>query len=170
MTMLVETIKKLVRILKEENIDEIEVRRFFTSVRVARRRAAEAAVSSDPRLEERDTARRDHPAEEPVPESAGARQPAEAVTGFDAVEEAEENLTTIVSPMVGTFYRASSPQSNPFVREGKHVEIGEVLCIIEAMKLMNEIEAETGGIIRKILVDDAQPVEYGQPLFLMESA
>lgn len=170
MTMLVETIKKLIGILKEENIDEIEVRRFFTSVRVARRRMAETDASRDPRREERDAGRPDRAVDEPVPEAAGARQPAEAVTGFDAAGEVEENLTTIVSPMVGTFYRASSPQSDPFVREGKHVEIGEVLCIIEAMKLMNEIEAETGGIIRKILVDDSQPVEYGQPLFLVESA
>ncbi|MCK4237356.1 MAG: acetyl-CoA carboxylase biotin carboxyl carrier protein, partial [Candidatus Krumholzibacteria bacterium] len=83
---------------------------------------------------------------------------------------AEIGLKQIVSPMVGTFYMASNPQAEPFVHEGKRVEIGEILCTIEAMKLMNEIESEMSGIVRKVLVKDAQPVEYGQPLFLVESA
>jgi acetyl-CoA carboxylase biotin carboxyl carrier protein len=80
------------------------------------------------------------------------------------------NMEQIVSPMVGTFYRASGPQAEPFVYEGKRVEVGDVVCIIEAMKLMNEIESETSGIIRKVIAKDAKPVEYGQPLFLVESA
>ena len=75
---------------------------------------------------------------------------------------------TIEAPMVGTFYRASSPTAEPYVREGDVVKEGQILCIIEAMKLMNEIETRAGGRIAKILVDNGQPVEYGQPLFLIE--
>jgi len=89
-------------------------------------------------------------------ESAQASAPAEAP---------EEELHVIASPIVGTFYRASSPQSDPFVKVGSQVEQETVVCIIEAMKLMNEIQAETTGTIAKIYVENGQPVEYGQPLF-----
>jgi acetyl-CoA carboxylase biotin carboxyl carrier protein len=77
-------------------------------------------------------------------------------------------LVTVEAPMVGTFYRAPAPDAAPFVGEGDVVEEGQVLCIIEAMKLMNEIEAKTAGRIAKVLVENAQPVEYGQPLFLVD--
>jgi acetyl-CoA carboxylase biotin carboxyl carrier protein len=76
--------------------------------------------------------------------------------------------TTINSPMVGTFYRASSPGANPFVDIGQTVKAGDTLCIIEAMKLLNEIESEVGGVVKEILVDNGQPVEFGQPLFRIE--
>jgi len=82
----------------------------------------------------------------------------------------EEGLKTVVSPMVGTFYRAPSPDSQPFVEEGATVKKGQVLCIIEAMKLMNEIESEFDGRIVSILVGNGQPVEYGEPLFVIEVA
>jgi acetyl-CoA carboxylase biotin carboxyl carrier protein len=75
---------------------------------------------------------------------------------------------TIEAPMVGTFYRASSPTAEPYVREGDVVKEGQILCIIEAMKLMNEIETREGGRVAKILVDNGQAVEYGQPLFLID--
>jgi acetyl-CoA carboxylase biotin carboxyl carrier protein len=78
------------------------------------------------------------------------------------------HLVTVEAPMVGTFYRASAPDAAPFVHEGDIVKEGQVLCIIEAMKLMNEIEAKMAGRIAKILVENGQPVEYGQPLFLVE--
>lgn len=87
------------------------------------------------------------------------------------VEEAipqEENLVTITSPIVGIFYRSPSPDASPFVEEGSNVKKGQVLCIVEAMKLMNEIESDIDGIVRKILVENGQPVEYGEPLFLIE--
>ena len=87
-----------------------------------------------------------------------------------AGESEEEGLEEILSPMVGTFYRSAGPEMDPFIAEGSRVETGQVLCIIEAMKLMNEIETEKSGVIRKILVEDSQPVEFGQPLFLMDSA
>jgi len=82
--------------------------------------------------------------------------------------EPEEKFYVVESPMVGTFYRAPSPGAEPFVKEGDYVEKGQVLCIIEALKVMNEIESEVSGIVRKILVENGQPVEYGQPLFYIE--
>ena len=81
---------------------------------------------------------------------------------------APETLVTVEAPMVGIFYRASSPTAEPYVREADVVKEGQVLCIIEAMKLMNEIEAKAGGRVVKILVENGQPVEYGQPLFLID--
>ncbi|RUM87302.1 MAG: acetyl-CoA carboxylase biotin carboxyl carrier protein [Thermovibrio sp.] len=87
----------------------------------------------------------------------------------EKTEEGEEkNYYVVESPMVGTFYRAPSPGAEPFVKEGDFVEKGQVLCIIEALKVMNEIESEVSGIVRKILVENGQPVEYGQPLFYIE--
>ncbi|SMO51168.1 acetyl-CoA carboxylase biotin carboxyl carrier protein [Balnearium lithotrophicum] len=83
-------------------------------------------------------------------------------------EELEENYYVVESPMVGTFYRAPSPGAEPFVKEGDYVEKGQVLCIIEALKVMNEIESEVSGIVKKVLVENGQPVEYGQPLFYIE--
>jgi acetyl-CoA carboxylase biotin carboxyl carrier protein len=168
-----ETIRKLIRILKEEEVDEIEVRRGLTKIRVVRRRMAEAATGALPAAGE--TADALHtpgetvqpPPEETVPPGADSR-PSPPIPAADAVGSAA--MTEIKSPMVGTFYRSPNPESEPFVVEGGRVEIGNVLCIIEAMKLMNEIESDTSGIIRKILVEDAEPVEFGQPLFLVESA
>lgn len=80
----------------------------------------------------------------------------------------EELLHTVISPLVGTFYRAPAPDASPFVEVGSRVERGQVLCIVEAMKIMNEIESDVSGIVRKILVENGQPVEYGEPLFLIE--
>jgi len=83
-------------------------------------------------------------------------------------EQGKTNLKTVESPMVGTFYRSPSPDASPFVEIGDTVGKGQMLCIIEAMKLMNEIESEYGGKVVSILVDNGQPVEYGEPLFLIE--
>lgn len=96
------------------------------------------------------------PAPAPAPEAAATPAPA-ASSGF-----------TVKSPMVGTFYRASSPTSPPYVEVGSTVKQGDVLCIIEAMKLLNEIEAEKSGVIKEIHVSNAEPVEFGQPLFVIE--
>lgn len=82
--------------------------------------------------------------------------------------ESKENYFVVESPMVGTFYRAPAPGAEPFVKEGDYVEKGQTLCIIEALKVMNEIESEVSGIVKKILVENGQPVEYGQPLFYIE--
>jgi acetyl-CoA carboxylase biotin carboxyl carrier protein len=105
------------------------------------------------------------PASLPFP---GAPLPSSRTEGTDASVTA--GRITVESPMVGTFYRSSSPTADPYVGEGDVVKEGQILCIIEAMKLMNEIEAKAAGRIAKILVENAQPVEYGQALFLIEPA
>lgn len=96
--------------------------------------------------------------------------PVAATPSAPAAEAKADNLITIKSPMVGTFYRTASPDSPVFVNVGDDVKLGTVICIIEAMKLFNEIESEVTGKIVKILVDNASPVEYDQPLFLVEPA
>ena len=88
----------------------------------------------------------------------------------EEVVEPAKDYYVVESPMVGTFYRAPAPGAEPFVKEGDYVEKGQTLCIIEALKVMNEIESEVSGIVRKILVENGQPVEYGQPLFYIEKA
>ena len=93
-----------------------------------------------------------------------------APTVANEVTAAEESVTgdEVISPMPGTFYNSSSPEEDPFVKEGDKVNKGDTLCIIEAMKIMNEIEAEGGGVVRKILVGNGEPVEYNQPLFIID--
>ncbi len=98
-------------------------------------------------------------------QSTSALTNAPAQSSIEAGAKQEDELETIASPIVGTFYRSPSPTSEPFVRAGEHVEPDSVVCIIEAMKLMNEIQAETSGVIEKIYVENGQPVEFGQPLF-----
>ena len=99
----------------------------------------------------------------PAPAAAPAAAPAPAVS-------ADDSLTPIPSPLVGTFYRAGSPDADPFVSVGSRVNKDTVVCIIEAMKVMNEIKAETSGVIKKILVENATAVQFGQPMFLIEKA
>ena len=91
-----------------------------------------------------------------------------AAPAAKAAPAADENLTPIPSPLVGTFYRAGSPDADPFVQVGSRVNKDTVVCIIEAMKVMNEIKAETSGVIKKILVENATAVQFGQPMFLIE--
>ncbi|MBR9919682.1 MAG: acetyl-CoA carboxylase biotin carboxyl carrier protein [Bacteroidetes bacterium] len=110
----------------------------------------------------------------PAPQPAApASEPAPAATGGGSAEKPNEetessNYVEIKSPMVGTFYRSSSPEKGPYVKVGDTVDNGSVVCIVEAMKLFNEIESEVSGKIVKVLVEDAQPVEYDQPLFLVD--
>lgn len=109
------------------------------------------------------------PAPVPAPALAPAPAPAEAAPAPEASKADEcPGCVEIRAPIVGTFYRAPAPDAPPYVKEGDRVEKGQVLCIIEAMKLMNEIESEVSGIVRKILVENGEPVEYGQPLFLIQ--
>ena len=98
-------------------------------------------------------------------DSAAPQKPTE-----EATEEGADNLITIKSPMIGTFYRKPSPDKDVFVEVGDNIKEGDVLCVVEAMKLFNEIESEVSGKIVKILVDDSSPVEFDQPLFLVEPA
>jgi acetyl-CoA carboxylase biotin carboxyl carrier protein len=136
----------MVAIMRDEDLAEIEVRRWFTSVRV-RRTGVESSFSE----------RQAPPAEKLAEE----RPEAEA--------KPPRNLVPIKSPMVGTFYRAPAPDADNYVEENSNVTVGQTVCIVEAMKLMNEIESEVEGRIARILVENAQPVEYGQTLFLVES-
>ncbi len=141
-------IRELVAVMREEELAEIEVRRFFTTVRVRRPGAESAAHAAQPAR------------------SAGAQAAGEEPVQADAIPHA--NLVPIKSPMVGTFYRAPAPDADPYVEENSTVSVGQTVCIVEAMKLMNEIESEVRGRIARILVENAQPVEYGQTLFLVE--
>lgn len=142
-------IKAVLKLIQETDVEEIEVEQEGRRVRI-RRRGPKAAVQ----------------AQSPVL-SVPIAQVAAEVQSAPAIPDTT-NLITIESPMVGTFYRASAPGADSYVREGDKVEKGTVLCLIEAMKLMNEIESEVRGTVRSILVENAQPVEYGQPLFLIE--
>lgn len=102
----------------------------------------------------------------PAPVAAPAAAQAPAASAEKPAENS--NLLTIKSPMIGTFYRSSNPDNPPFVSVGDEISAGKVVCIVEAMKLFNEIESEVSGKIVKVLVDDAQPIEYDQPLFLVD--
>ncbi len=164
-------IMELVSILKSEDLDEIEVRTFWRTVRVARRSrpvsmSGESVVSAQ--ASEVPAIDGIKPTAGPSPETV--QKPPPPDTPELPRTEPDEGLEEILSPMVGTFYTSPTPESDAFVTTGQHVEKGQVICVIEAMKLMNEIEAEKSGTIRKILVSNSQPVEFGQPLFLIESA
>ncbi len=141
------SVKEIVELAAQHNLAELEVESGGTRIRVVREHAPAVAL-----------ARRTEPI------------PAQHLPGRPTTEEAAaaSNLITIEAPMVGTFYRASAPDASPFVNEGDVIKEGQVLCIIEAMKLMNEIEARVAGRLAKVLVENGQPVEYGQPLFLVE--
>ena len=109
--------------------------------------------------------------QQPAPvQAAPASAPAPAASGVAPQKQEADNLITIKSPMIGTFYRKPAPGKPNFVEEGDEVRSGKVVCVIEAMKLFNEIESEVNGRIVKILVEDASPVEYDQPLFMVEPA
>jgi acetyl-CoA carboxylase biotin carboxyl carrier protein len=142
----IEDLKELIDLLRETDITELQLEKDGTKVRIKRERMLspmEIQLQRFSSLQEKVTPQ--------------------------TVEE-ETRLITITSPIVGTFYRAPSPEAAPFVELGSRVKKGQVLCIVEAMKLMNEIESEIDGTVIKILVENSQPVEYGEPLFLIEPA
>jgi acetyl-CoA carboxylase biotin carboxyl carrier protein len=140
-------LRQLIRLVQRTGIGELEVTAGGKTVRIAAYAGAAPAVAVT-------TA--------PAPPAAPATSsPAGAPVGT-------EHLVAIVSPMVGTFYRAPAPDADPYVEMGDVVDVGQTVCIIEAMKLMNEIESEAKGRVVRILVENAQPVEYGQKLFLIE--
>ena len=153
-------LKKLIDLVQESGIAELEISEGEEKVRINRVASSEQiAVSAMPAAPAAVTAI------SAVPAAAAALAAAPAPDETPASDSSEGQ--TVKSPMVGIFYRASSPGANAFVEVGQSVSAGETLCIIEAMKLLNEIEAETSGTIKAILVDNGQPVEYGQPLFVI---
>ena len=153
-------IKRLIRIVEESGIDELEVSRWGRSVRIVKRvlNGAELAAAS---VVSPTTAQVVAPSTVTPPPSVPAAVPASRVAAGQQVVRA---------PMVGTFYRAPSPDAPPYVETGDRVRKGQTLCILEAMKLMNEIESEWDGVVRAVLAENGEPIEYGQPLFELEVA
>ena len=141
-------VKKLIELLETSDIAEIEIKEGEEAVRISRNSSVTTAV--------------------PAPAAAPVAAPAPSPAAPAAAEEKPAPQATsghiVSSPMVGTFYRSPSPSSPPFVEVGTHVKAGDVVCIVEAMKMMNQIEAEKAGIIEAILVNDGEPVEFDQPL------
>jgi acetyl-CoA carboxylase biotin carboxyl carrier protein len=140
-------IKKLIDLIEESDIAEIEISEGEESVRISR-----------------------YSSVAPVQVAATVAMPAAAVVQAAVAAPAEETVSghVVKSPMVGTFYRSASPGSPAFVEIGQSVTVGQTLCIIEAMKILNQIESDKSGKIKQILVENAHPVEYGQPLFIIE--
>ena len=138
-------LKKLIDLVQESGIAELEITEGEEKVKIVKGGAVSVAPG---------------PATLPAPAAPEARAAA-------AEPEAGPEGHVIKAPMVGTFYRSPSPDAKPFVEVGQAVKEGEVVCIIEAMKLMNEIDADAAGVIKAILVENGQPVEYGQPLFIL---
>lgn len=145
-------LKKLIDLVEESGISELELTEGEEKVRISRTLMAPAA-----------------PATHYMAAPSATVQAAPAAATPPAVAASEEIMEghIIKSPMVGTFYRSSSPDASPFVEVGASVAVGDTLCIIEAMKLLNEIECDFAGKIKKILIENGQPVEYGEPLFVI---
>ena len=145
-------LKKLIDLVQESGIAELEITEGEEKVRINRVGAP------------------GHPGMMAMPQAAVAMAPAPlaaAVVAPVAEVPAEPEGHVVKSPMVGTFYRSSAPGAKPFIEIGQNINAGETLCIIEAMKLLNEIEADQSGVVKKVLVENGQPVEYGQPLFII---
>jgi len=149
-------IKDLIELLKDTDIAELEIERSGVKVRI-RKGGDVTFPPSMPRME--------YPPAAIIAPAVPAAPAAE-----NAVEPSRTNQIRVTSPIVGTFYRSSSPDKPSYVEVGDVVKKGQVLCIIEAMKLMNEIESESSGKIVQVLMENGQPVEYGQPLFVIEPA
>jgi acetyl-CoA carboxylase biotin carboxyl carrier protein len=145
-------VKKLIELLEESGIAEIEIREGEESVRISRYSPNAAPVMMQ------------------APASMMAAPVAAAPTAAAAVPAEAKRLAghTVDSPMVGTFYRAPNPGAKSFTEVGQRVNVGDTLCIIEAMKMLNQIESDKAGVVLEILVENGQPVEFGQPLFVIE--
>jgi acetyl-CoA carboxylase biotin carboxyl carrier protein len=148
-------LKKLIDLVQESGIAELEITEGEEKVKIVK--GGEATVTPIAPVAPR----------APVVAATGAAPAAPTATGA-AAEEPVPSGHLLKAPMVGTFYRSPSPEAKPFVEVGQNIKAGETVCIIEAMKLMNEIEADATGMIKAILVESGQPVEYGQPLFIIE--
>ena len=157
-------IKKLIELLEESGVSEIEIREGEESVRIARNSPTEAA-SGKAQVVTHTTAASPAAPSSPSQRSASVRPPAEAPPEAPTAGEGEHMVT---APMVGTFYSAPAPGAKQFVQIGDEVQVGQVLCTIEAMKMMNQIECDVAGRIRAVLVKNGDPVEFGQPLFIIE--
>jgi len=147
-------IKEMINLMNENNLMELEIEREGMRIKL-KRSGGEISAQGLPVVEYKI---------EPA-----ALSQLSAGGGKESVPKAAVNSVEIKSPMVGTFYRTPSPEAAPFVEVGQEIEVGQVICIVEAMKLMNEIKSEVKGRIVEVLVENAEPVEFGQPLFLVET-
>ncbi len=147
-------IKKLIELLEESGIAELEIKEGEESVRISRQSSTVAAPVM--------------PMPAPVAAAPTAAPAAAAETANPAPAAEDSGGHRIKSPMVGTYYASPSPTSGPFVKVGQKVSVGDTLCIIEAMKMMNQIEADKEGTVRQILIENGQPVEFDQELFILD--
>jgi acetyl-CoA carboxylase biotin carboxyl carrier protein len=151
-------IKRLIQLVQKSGIGELEVTEGGRTIR----------ISASPIIAPAGPASYAYPAPYPAPAAMAAAAPAAPAGGEATAKSVDAHLVPVVSPMVGTFYRSPAPDADPYVEMNSPVEIGSTVCIIEAMKLMNEIECESRGRIARILVENGQPVEYGQTLFMVD--
>ncbi|MDR5907317.1 acetyl-CoA carboxylase biotin carboxyl carrier protein [Franzmannia qiaohouensis] len=150
-------VKKLIELLEESNISEIEIQEGEESVRISRHPNGAAYQHSMPQYAMPPTGYA----------PPAAPQPAPAASAEESSAPAQHSGHAVASPMVGTFYRASAPGAKPFVEVGQSVKKGDAICIVEAMKMMNQIEADQDGVIEAILVEDGEPVEFDQPMLII---
>lgn len=150
-------IKKLIDLIQESDVAEIEIQEGEESVRISRSGPSNQIMMQAPAMQY---------APSPAPAPAAAA-PANEVA-VEAPAAAPSSANAVTSPMVGTFYRSSSPESAPFAEVGQSVSEGDVICIIEAMKMFNQIESDRSGTIKAILVENGHPVEFGEPLIVIE--
>ncbi|HIP52724.1 MAG TPA: acetyl-CoA carboxylase biotin carboxyl carrier protein [Chromatiales bacterium] len=149
-------VKKLIELLEESDVAEIEIHEGEESVRISRQSTLAAPVGFAA------------PPPPPPPVATAAPPAAEPTAAPEPVTEEPPSGHVVKSPMVGTFYRAPSPGAKAFVEVGQSVKKGDTLCIIEAMKILNQIESDADGVVKSALVENGQPVEYNQPLFVIE--
>jgi len=153
-------LKKLIELVEESGIAELEIAEGEEKVRISKASSSAPSYTWAPSMQ---------PGVMPI--SQGQTQSTAEVVSTDSQASEKEALPeghVVKSPMVGTFYRAPSPGASPFAEVGQTVKVGDTLCIIEAMKLLNEIEADKNGVIKAILVENGQPVEYGEHLFIIQ--
>jgi len=148
-------IKKLIDLIQESDIAEIEIHEGEESVRISRTNTTAPVMMAAPAMQM------------PAP-VAIAPTPAQAPVAAEVATSAPDHTNAVKSPMVGTFYRSSSPETAAFVEVGQTVAAGDVICIIEAMKMFNQIEADHSGIVKSILVENGHPVEFDEPLIIIE--
>ena len=148
-------IKKLIELVEESGIAELEITEGEESVRINRHSPAPAQQVH-------------YASAAPAPSAPAPAAPAAAPASAESAPAAEESGHIVRSPMVGTFYESPAPGAKAFVQVGQQVNVGDTLCIVEAMKMMNQIEADASGTVKKILVENEAPVEFDQPLFIIE--
>ena len=177
--MTLKEIQELIKLIHKTNLTEFRMKdgEFELSIRTkkyekSRRKAVQAGAAQQPIIPltpvQQQYVPSPAPAQQPAQQSVSEPQKPQQDAPAQQQEQGDENLVAIKSPIVGTFYRSPSPEKGPYVKVGDSVDVGDVVCIVEAMKLFNEIESEVSGKIVKVMVEDAQPVEYDQVLFLVD--